>query len=286
MLNILCMPVIALDLDTSVDDEIRRNYDPNKLEKDVLPPLPLLPEILKHESPQAKTITTGKKEAAVPVTQQSSTSKVSQPSNKSKILTPSLAQKNYATLKKGTKFRVKLYTNISDRSPMGAGLTFVNIYPVTTTYFTVPTGAQFKGRVIDSHTPQFAGNGGLIVIQVDKLLLKSGSQNISAYVTKANHKKIFLNNIKGKHTYMKGIANSVKPGSRFFNKMMTLTVSLAKDGVSIILTPFSLASGVLVFGFNAVMSPVFAIFSKGGSISIPAGSDFEIKLLDDCIIEY
>lgn len=260
--NFLCMPVLALELDTSVDEEIRRNYDPNKLEKDVLPPLPLLPEILKHEAPQTKTITTSKKEA-IPAT-----------------------PRKYATLKKGTKFRVKLYTNISDRSKVGAGLTFVNMYPVTTTYFTVPTGAQFKGRILDSHTPQYGGNGGLIVIQVDKLVLKNGSQNINASITKANHKKIFLNNIKGKHTYMKGIVKSVAPGSRFMSKMMTLTVTLAKDGASIILTPFSLASGVLVFGFNAIMSPVFAIFSKGGSISIPAGADFEIKLLDACTIEY
>jgi len=36
-----------------------------------------------------------------------------------------------------------------------------------------------------------------------------------------------------------------------------------------------------VLGVNAVASPVLAIFSKGGSIKIPAGSEFEIKLIDE-----
>lgn len=38
-LLICAMPVFALDLDTSVDDEIRRTYDPSKLEQS-LPSLP------------------------------------------------------------------------------------------------------------------------------------------------------------------------------------------------------------------------------------------------------
>ena len=38
--QILLQPCIALELDLSVDDEIRKNYNPSKLELDALPPLP------------------------------------------------------------------------------------------------------------------------------------------------------------------------------------------------------------------------------------------------------
>ena len=44
-------PVFALQLDLSVDEEIRKNYNPSKLEQESLPPLP------KTVSP-SKTVTT------------------------------------------------------------------------------------------------------------------------------------------------------------------------------------------------------------------------------------
>lgn len=41
----LSVPVMALELDTSVDDEIRRNYNPSKLEQT----LPALPKVAPNQ---------------------------------------------------------------------------------------------------------------------------------------------------------------------------------------------------------------------------------------------
>ena len=137
---------------------------------------------------------------------------------------------------------------------------------------------------MDSHTPQLSGNGGLLVIKVDTVTINGRSQDINAKITKANHKKIFFNNIKGKRTYWKNVAKSLEPGKKFYDKMWIKTKKLANDSTTVIFSPFILITGVAVIGVNAIGSPIFAMFSKGGSISIPADSPFELKLLEDTTI--
>jgi hypothetical protein len=39
------------------------------------------------------------------------------------------------------------------------------------------------------------------------------------------------------------------------------------------------------YAVNLVAAPISSIGSKGGRISIPAGSEFEIKLLEDVYLE-
>ena len=63
------------------------------------------------------------------------------------------------------------------------------------------------------------------------------------------------------------------------------TTKLAQNPYTLILTPFTAVAGVVVYGANIVGSPVFAMFSKGGKISIPAGTEFEIKLLEDVYLD-
>ena len=40
-----------------------------------------------------------------------------------------------------------------------------------------------------------------------------------------------------------------------------------------------------VYAVNFVGSPIFAILAKGSRISIPVGSEFEIKLLEDVYLQ-
>ena len=78
----------------------------------------------------------------------------------------------------------------------------------------------------------------------------------------------------------------MKPGTGYFKKMWKVTKKLAKNesGVEIILTPFSFIAGSVVYVANLVASPVLAIFYKGQSITIPAGSQFTIKLREDAVL--
>lgn len=258
--SVFSMPVRAIELDTSIDDSIRKNYNPDKIEQDTA--LPPLPDIFKHDEqkPQVKN---------VQIQAQSF---------------PTKTRITYAVLKKGTKISLKLLNNVSDRTKTGTAVSFVSLYPVSTTYFTIPMGTKFSGKIIDSHGPQFTGNGGLIAMEIDSMVLNDQTQQLKAHVTKVNDKHIFLNKIKGPRKYAKSMLASIRPGRHFLTKMLRITGNLAVDGSSIVLTPFSLAAGVIGLGGNIMISPALALFYKGGPVRVNSGSEVEVRLSQDMYI--
>lgn len=272
LLHFLCGPVVALDLDTSIDDDIRKNYNPNKIEDDMA--LPKLPKVLNEKSIQPNYI----KPAYYPKTQTS----IDKIPYKQKL--PAQNAETFAVLKKGTALRVKLLNSISDRSQEGSKVAFISRYPVSTTYFTIPMGTMFYGEIANSHGPQLSANGGLIVININSVVLNNQIHPIDAYVTKVNFKNVYLNNIKGKRKYISSMFNSMKPGCHFLRKMVGVSGNLAQDGSSIIVVPFALVLGVLAAGGNIFISPALALFYKGDSIYVKEGSEFEIKLSQDIFI--
>ena len=272
---LLATPVFALELDTSVDDEIRRTYDPSKLEQS-LPELPKT-EPSQSTSPSTKTSTPETPPKSLPVT----------PDAKPQIGVKKF-QNDYKydkstaiRIKKGTKFRVKSNSVISDYLREGAKVSFTSIKPVTQRYITIPEGTKFTAVVEDSHQPQMSGNGGLVVLMVDSITVNGQTKSVHGKVTKANMKKIFFNNMKGKRSYWKGVANQVDKGENFYKKTRRTSSKLADNPVGIIISPIPVVTGMVVYAVNLAGSPLFALWSKGGRISIPAGSEFEIKLLED-----
>ena len=264
----LCLPAFAdFDIDTSVDDEIRKKYNTKKIEEDLLPPLP---DNLKNDIPLKSNENFSKPVLSTP------------PLKEVKNVPQSKNQ--HLTLRKGTKFTVRLTSGISDKTSVGTKIYFRLSKPIKTRYFFLPANTRFVGVVTDSHTPQLSGNGGLIVIRVENVIINGNTQDINAKITKANYKNIYFNNIKGKRTYLKNVAKSTEPGRKFYGKMWAKTKKLAGDSVTVIFSPFTLITGVVVVGVNVIGSPVFALFSEGGSISIPANSPFELKLLEDTTI--
>ncbi len=280
-INMMCLPALAvLDIDASVDYEIRRKYNPNKIENDLLPSLP---NKLKNDKPlQSSEDFT--KPYEKPVTK---TTTVQQPTKQQVITQQPPKYKSYGqtlALKRGTSFTIRNTSSISDRMTEGTKVYFKLPKPIKTKYFTLPENTRFVGVISDSHSPQLTGNGGLVVIRIEKVIINGRTQEVSGKVTKANYKRIYFNNIKGKRKYWSNLAKSIAPGKRFNDKMWKSTKKLASEGVTFIFSPFTLASGLIVFGVNIVASPVIAIFSKGGSISIPADTAFRIKLTEDVTI--
>ena len=268
-------PVFALELDTSVDDEIRRTYDPSKLEQT----LPELPKTAPSQTASPKPAQT-------------------QPSTPPKTLPvtpdakPQIGVKKFENdykydkstairIKKGTKFRVKSNSVISDYLREGVKVSFTSIKPVTQRYITVPVGTKFTAVVEDSHQPQMSGNGGLVVLMVDSITVNGQTRSVHGKITKANMKKIFFNNMKGKRTYWSGVAKQVDKGENFYKKTRRTSSKLADNPVGILISPIPVLTGMVVYAVNFVGSPLIALWSKGGRISIPAGSEFEIKLLED-----
>ena len=273
----------AFELDTSVDEEIRKNYNPSALEQN----LPALPKTAPSQSATTKTTvtTTNKTTPVVPKTQP-----VSQPSKPQLVIKKmdndyKFDKSTAIRIKKGTKFRVKSNCVISDYQREGTRVSFTSIKPVTQRYITINEGTRFNAVVEDSHLPQFTGNGGLIALMVDGIVVNGSTKSVHAKITKANMKKVFLNNIKGKRGYIKGVSRQVDKGENFYKKTRRTSTKLADNPVGLIISPIPTVFGAVVYAVNLVGSPVFAIWAKGSRISIPAGSEFEIKLLEDVYLQ-
>lgn len=273
----------AFELDTSVDEEIRKNYNPSALEQN----LPALPKTAPSQSATTKTTvtTTNKTTPVVPKTQP-----VSQPSKPQLVIKKmdndyKFDKSTAIRIKKGTKFRVKSNCVISDYQREGTRVSFTSIKPVTQRYITINEGTRFNAVVEDSHLPQFTGNGGLIVLMVDGIVVNNSTKSVHAKITKANMKKVFLNNIKGKRGYIKGVSRQVDKGENFYKKTRRTSTKLADNPVGLIISPIPTVFGAVVYAVNLVGSPVFVIWAKGSRISIPAGSEFEIKLLEDVYLQ-
>ncbi len=256
----------AFDLDETVDDDIRKNYN---TENEYLP---ALPSIIKSQDTN-KTQTTAK--PAVP----STSTTVSKP-----YTPPATNYTGTTKVRSGTSFNVTSSQAISDWQKEGTSLKFVTKTPTYGKTFTIPAGTVFRGEIVSSHQPQVSCNGGLVAIKIYSMQHNGHTIPINGYITRANDKKIFLNNIKGERNYLKTTWKKGNWGRTLFGRMMNLTVNLGGEGSTLILSPFPIAYGTICLGLNTLTSPICAFFSKGGHVSIPAGKSFKIKLMDDAFI--
>ena len=77
------------------------------------------------------------------------------------------------------------------------------------------------------------------------------------------------------------MANQISKGEKFYKKTRRASAKLADNPIGIIIAPLPTVAGMAGYAVNLVGSPLIALFREGGRISVPAGSEFEIKLLED-----
>ncbi len=262
----------AFDLDMTVDDEIRKNYNSSKLINNTHTQseecLPSLPEISKYDKQNDTVNQVIEKEVTV----------------KNSVQNSNIVNKT-VKITKGTSFNVANSTKISDWLAKGNTVKFYTKSPIVKRKYTIPANTVFTGEILEVHRPQITCNGGLVVIRVRSMTYKGQIIPINAYITRADDKMIFLNNIKGERTYLKTMWKKGNWGRTLFGRMLNLTVDLGGDGATLLLSPFPFAYGTICLGLNTLASPITAFFSKGGHVSIPSGSSFRIKFLDTAYIE-
>ena len=140
-LLICALPAFALELDTSVDDEIRRNYNPSKLEQT----LPALPKVSPAQS-SAEPVQSSSPQ--LPPKTQPVTPDAKPQLGVKKLPNDYKYDKSTAIrIKKGTKFRVKSNSVISDYLKEGARVSFTTVKPVTQRYVTITEGTKFTAVV-------------------------------------------------------------------------------------------------------------------------------------------
>ena len=236
--------------DTSIDEQIRKEYH---LDENNLPKLP-------STVPTASTVEIPKTPAYNPT------------------------GKTY-TLKRGTKITLVSTSAITDRLAKGSKVNFSTYEGfITKEGVTIPSGTIFKGTVVDSHTPQLSGNGGLVELSVNEIYYNGIRSNIETKLSIANSKRVFLGNIKGERSYWKNCGKRIRKGTKAYKATERVANKMSNYPVINIFSFVPILGGAVIYSVNLIASPVLAIFSRGGNVSIPSGTKFEIKLTNSNII--
>lgn len=268
---------LSLELDMSVDEEIRKKYDTSKLENAVLPPLPKIDNTQNKTTPINNTTTATQQTTSIPKATPTYTTEVKPQ------VTPT--DKKAATkIFRWTTFETKSNQKINNWLSVGSTVSFTTTAPVYKKNITIPTGTIFKGTITNVHKPQATGNGGLVVIKITSMSFNGKTYPVNAKITKANAKNIYLNNIKGQRQYWANAGKQVDKGEAFYQKTRKTSAKLANNPIGIIISPIPTIVGVAGYTVNTVISPITSIFAKGGNLSIPAGSSFEIRLNESAYI--
>ena len=241
------LSAFAVDFDSSIDTDIRKEYN---VEESTLPPLP-------SSSPSNSTV---KENPQV-----------------QKQITYNYTGKTHK-VKSGTKVILTSKSTISDWSPRGSKVSFISQQGFTTKDGTiVPAGTIFKGTITDSHRPQITGNGGLVELKIDEIYFNGIMSPIETKVSMANSRKVFKSDIKGERKYWQNISKAMTPGRKVFGATQTCASVLYPIPVIQVISIVPLTIGAVVYLVNAVAAPIISIFTKGGSVSLPAGTQFQIK---------
>lgn len=244
------LSAFAVDFDSSIDTNIRKEYN---VEESTLPPLP-------SSTPSSAPV---KNTTEVKNTQQ--------------VPKYNFSGKTYK-VKSGTKVILTSKSTISDWSPRGSKVGFISQQGFTTKDGTiVPAGTTFRGTITDSHRPQITGNGGLVELKIDEIYFNGIMSPIETKVSMANSRKVFRSDIKGERKYWRNISKAMTPGKKVFGATQTCASVLYPIPVVQIIAIVPLTFGAVVYLVNAVAAPVISIFAKGGSVSLPAGTQFQIK---------
>ncbi len=280
LLSIIAMQLVvntalALELDMSVDEEIRKKYDSSKLENTVLPPLPKIDNSQNKTTPINNTTT--QQTTSIPKVTPTYTTEV-RPQ-----ITPA-DKKAAIKIFRWTTFETKSNQKINNWLSVGSSVSFTTTAPVYKKNITIPTGTIFKGTITDVHKPQATGNGGLVVIKITSMTFNGKTYPVNAKITKANAKNIYLNNIKGQRQYWANAGKQVDKGEAFYQRARKTSTKLANNPIGIIISPIPTIVGVAGYTVNTAISPITSIFAKGGNVSIPTGSSFEIRLNESAYI--
>ncbi len=280
LLSIITMQLVvntalALELDMSVDEEIRKKYDSSKLENTVLPPLPKIDNSQNKTTPINNTTT--KQTTSIPKVTPTYTTEV-RPQ-----ITPA-DKKAAIKIFRWTTFETKSNQKINNWLSVGSSVSFTTTAPVYKKNITIPTGTIFKGTITDVHKPQATGNGGLVVIKITSMTFNGKTYPVNAKITKANAKNTYLNNIKGQRQYWANAGKQVDKGEAFYQKARKTSTKLANNPIGIIISPIPTIVGVAGYTVSTAISPITSIFAKGGNVSIPTGSSFEIRLNESAYI--
>lgn len=261
LLMFSALSAYSYELDTSFDNEVRTKYNLEELneqnaDKIKLPKLPDLPDDFEANLP-----------------------------SQTPAVNYQYFPENYTgavkILKSGARFLVANNKKITDTMPKGTVVTFYSLEDINHKGIVIPQGTMFRGKIISSHSPQMTGNGGLIKIEIDELAYDKTMYKIDTVISKADDKRVFNGNIKGKRQYWSNVKRANSFGIKTNRTMHKVGREIGQCPVVGVVGVVPKAVGTVVATGNGVVSPLIAVFKKGSHSVIRRGTILEIKLTKD-----
>ena len=134
--------------------------------------------------------------------------------------------------------------------------------------------------MVKTHTSQVTGNGGLVEVKVTSFVYNGKTVPINAVVTKVNGENIFFNRIKGARQYIAGVKSKISSATSAYQKGRSVSTKLASNPVGALISPLPTIGGFVAGTVGTVSSPLTALVQKGKDVNIPAGTLYEIKLIE------
>lgn len=229
----------AQEYDSSIDKDIRKQYNVEEL--------PTLPNVKPNKTEMPK-----------------------------EIKNYNATGKTY-TIKNGTKIVLISKDKVSNWSSVNSKISLLSQNDIMTKEgVKIPAGTLFKAVVTNSHPPQMTGNGGLITLKVNEIYYNGVMSFVDTKITEVNSKKVFKGDIKGKRKYWQNCAKAMKPGKKTFTVMQKAAKSLTPYPVINILSLVPLTIGGAAYIVNIPIAPAASAFMKGGAITIPLGTAFQV----------
>ena len=269
--------VVAYELDTSVDAEIKQKYNSTKLSDEMLPQLP---SNLKNSATSPSSASSG----AVTTTKVQKTNPVSNTQQLVNLLKPSQVQGTGPKIPRWTRFELKSDGKASSWLGLNTSLSFKSTQTVNNGAITIPAGTTFKGNVVNSHASQITGNGGLLEIKITGMVYEGKTIPINAVITKVNGENILFNRIKGARQYIEGVKNKVKSATNAYKKGRSVSAKLSANPIGQIISPLPTIGGFVAGAAGTIASPLTGLLQKGKDVNIPAGTLYEIRFIEDAYI--
>ena len=272
---LLCMPAWSYNLDTSINKEIQNKYDANKLNED-----------MKISTPPSDPKTTSNFNKTP---NKAPNIKLNFEENENiNIINPqsnSQYKQSGIIIPKWTSFKVKSNQKISNWLSIGSVVSFTTTSPVYKKNITIGSGTIFKGKVTKIHSAQITGNGALVEIKITHMIYNGKTYPTDGKITKANSKLVFFSKLKGNRQYLNGVENKINRATNFYKKARNMSNKLAQNPFGVILAPIPTIIGFAGGTIGTVSSPLTGLIQKGRNISLPAGTNYEIKILSDIYIQ-
>lgn len=284
MTTLFVSPCFAIDADDSVDALIKQKY--NAVDSS-LPKLPRTsPQSVQSKNfldvPSSTTSVPTVTKPAPTITNEPPAATVTQ-TDAPKV--PTKVNVRSAKIPWGKKINVKFNTAASDRMSKGSRVVFVSQAPLVTKNITLPTGTVIYGTVVNAHSPQMLGNGGLLSIKAEYVTYKGKTSYCEGNIVALNHKQVLFNNIKGKNGYTKAVSKITKPARTFHSKSKKVYNKVWNSPVGII-APILMVPSVLFSVGDYAAAPFIALFHKGANVSVSKGTTAVIKFTEPVYIEY